>query len=141
MTQDEELSKALLEEMRKCAWRDLKRISEKTLKTIKEGNWDLMMSYVRFLDTIGELSFGHFKDMFKAYIASNHYVKQVTDALSDDVACIIISDHGMRRLGNTNYGSHSDYAFYSLNFKTDWKPQMVTDFYFRIVDLVTESSA
>ena len=130
-----------LEEMRKHAWKDFKRISKKTLETVKKGDWDLMMSYVRFLDTIGELSFGSFKEMFKAYSASNHYAKQVRDAVSDNVACLIVSDHGMRRLGKTKYGSHSDYAFYSLNIETDWKPLMVTDFYKKIVEWVSQPSA
>jgi len=130
------LEEKTFDEMIKNCWENFWEIKSQTIKAIEEENWDLLMSYVRFLDIVGELCFGNFREMFKAYMACNIYVGQIKKITKDKVVCLIVSDHGMERFGNTKFGKHSDYAFYSLNMKMSQKPHLITDFYAIITDLL-----
>lgn len=122
-----------LSEMTKNAWREFWKIKKQTLGTIKNEEWDLLMSYVRFLDTIGELNFSRFTEMFKAYSECNTYAGEVAQLIDDKTICLIISDHGMERYGNTPFGKHSNHGFWSVNVNTKWKPTTILDLYPQII--------
>lgn len=120
------------DEMLQATWHRFYDVRNETLSAVKEGDWDLLMAYTRLLDVIGELCFRRFKLLFKAYSICNQYVGQIKKNLDNDTICLIISDHGMERFGNTPFGKHSNHAFYSLNIKTNWKPKTVLDFFHKI---------
>lgn len=125
-------------EMLKTSWHRFYEVRNETLKAVKEGNWDLLMAYTRLLDVIGELRFGNFKELFKAYSICNRFVDEIKKHLDDNTICLIVSDHGMERFGNTPYGKHSDHAFYSLNNTTNWKPKTTLDFFDQIINWLAE---
>jgi len=114
-------------------WRKFGEVKVETLKAISNGNWDLLMAYTRLLDVIGHLSLGQFTKVVKAYNACNAFVDEVKKLLSRDTVCLIVSDHGMEKLGDTKYGKHSNESFYSLNVVTNWKPKTTFDFHNQIV--------
>ena len=58
----------------------------------------------------------------------------VSSLLPDDVIILIVSDHGMQDSGDGITGNHSRHAFWSLNIKTTWKPNSITDFYSKIIN-------
>jgi len=127
-----ELEGRTFDEMLQVTWRRFYNVRNETLQAIKKGDWDLLMMYTRLLDVVGELCFGKFMVLFKAYSICNQYVGQIQRYLGDDTICLIISDHGMERFGKTSFGKHSNHAFYSLNVKTSWKPKTVLDFFNKI---------
>ncbi len=99
----------------------------------KEKNWDLLMMYTKLLDTYGELSFG--PKLNQMYFMVNDFAKKV-ESLLDESFMLIISDHGIERLGETSFGKHSDYAFYSIDRKMGLKNPKITDFYFLIKNIL-----
>lgn len=125
-------------EMIKASWHCFYAVRGKTLKAVKDGNWDLLMAYTRLLDVIGELCFGDFKKLFKAYTICNKFVGEVKELLGENTVFLIISDHGMERFGNTPFGKHSDHAFYSLNKVTNWKPTSILGFFNQIINWLTK---
>lgn len=116
-------------EMLRTTWLRFYSVRKSTLRAVKEGGWDLLMSYTRLLDVTGELCFGNFKELFKAYGKCNEFVSEIKSHLDPNHIFLIVSDHGMERFGNTRFGKHSNHAFYSLNVATDWKPRSVLDFH------------
>jgi len=126
------------DEMLRISWRRFYKVRDETLRAVKKGDWDLLMGYTRLLDTVGELCFGNFKELFKAYTVCNRFVGEFKRYLDDNTVCLIVSDHGMERFGNTPYGKHSDYGFYSLNIVTDWRPKTTYDFFDQIVKWLAE---
>lgn len=122
------------DEMLRASWHRFYKVRSKTFKAIKEKNWDLLMAYTRLLDVVGELFYGNFKELFKAYVICNQFVGKVKKHLGNNIICLIISDHGIEKFGKTVFGKHSDYAFYSLNMRTAWTPTTILDFYKQIID-------
>jgi hypothetical protein len=122
-------------EMLRVSWQRFYDVKRKTLESVEGGGWDLLMAYTRLLDVVGELCYGNFRKLFRAYNACNEFAGRVKESLNDnDVLCLIISDHGMERFGNTSFGRHSDHAFYSVNVTTSWKPKTILDFFSKIPD-------
>jgi len=122
-------------EMLGVSWQRFYDIRKETLKSVEGGGWDLLMAYTRLLDIVGELCFGNFRKLFKAYNVCNEFVGRVKEHLNDNnTICLVISDHGMERFGNTSFGRHSDHAFYSINITTSWKPRTILDFFGQIPD-------
>jgi len=122
------------DEIIKAAWRRFYWVKKEALKAIEE-DWDLFMVYTRLLDVIGELCYGKFMTLFKAYTSCNHFVGEVKERLDEkETIFLIVSDHGMERFGNTLFGKHSNYGFYSLNIKTEWKPRFIIDFFPKIIE-------
>jgi len=113
-----------------------KRFEDKKRRVaeILGSDWDLIMVWTKLLDIVGELAFG-LPEMYRAYRAADAYVQELSRELGDDCVLLVVSDHGMKRLeGTRSFGMHTDRAFWSLNFETDWRPKSVTDFYGKIVE-------
>jgi len=113
-----------------------KRFEDKKRRVaeILGSDWDLIMVWTKLLDIIGELAYG-LPEMYRAYRAADAYVQKLSRELGDDCILLVVSDHGMKRLeGTRSFGMHTDRAFWSLNFETDWRPKSVTDFYGKIVE-------
>lgn len=117
----------------KASWSHFFRIKQQTLNTVKNGEWDLLVSYTRILDVVGHIRYGRFIDLFKAYNICNRYVSEVKKLLDNNTICLVISDHGMKRFNKTIYGVHSDHGFYSINIDTSWSPHTMLDYYPQIV--------
>ncbi len=124
--------------MIKEAWTDFHRIKLRTLKAIATKNWDLLMSNVRFLDTIGELQYGRFLKMHKAYMTCNNYARIAKQLAGKEEPCLMLSDHGMKLMEGTRFGMHSNHAFYSFNRRLEPQPQSITDLYQRILELIED---
>lgn len=135
-----ELEGKTINGMIKEAWTDFQRIRRRTLETIRTNSWDLLMSYVRFLDTIGELQYGRFLRMHKAYMACNDYARIAKQLAGKQKYCLILSDHGMKPMNNTRFGMHSNHAFYSFNARINPPPQTITDLYPRISEWIENSA-
>ena len=90
-------------------------------------NYNLVMGYFDLADAIGHLSFGIPKKMKEVYKELDSLAKEVQSPLYDHM--LIISDHGMKLLGNTIYGDHSDYGFYSSNKVLSLNQPKITDFF------------
>ena len=72
------------------------------------------------------------------YLELNQLARQIKDRLQKDTVMLIVSDHGMQASKDGITGTHSKYAFWSLNIKTDWKPKDITDFYPKILEWVKD---
>lgn len=106
-------------------------LKTKALQFLEQNHdWNLLMVYFKTLDTYGELSFGtaSFRDM---YAKVDSFVKEVKQRANGSFV-LVISDHGIRRLGKTPFGRHSNYAFYSINKELGLSNPKVTDFYYII---------
>lgn len=105
------------------------RIKKKTLDSLKRRNdWELLMAYTKLLDFCGELCFSNVTKLREMYLLVDDFAKKVKD-LSGESFILIISDHGMERLGNTPFGKHSEYGFYSVNQPIGLKNPVITSFY------------
>ena len=72
-------------------------------------------------------------------MAFNNFVKEVGERLSESFV-LVVSDHGMERLGKTYFGKHSNYAFYSINMKIGLNNPKITDFYLLIKNVLEGNS-
>jgi len=60
--------------------------------------------------------------MMDYYMMFNMFVEDLTKKINDDVAVLIISDHGQKK------GIHTEYGFYSCNKKLGLKNPNISDF-------------
>jgi len=102
-------------------------------------NWNLFMAYFYVLDPYGELCLDHTKDLSRIYAKVDKFVKEIKRRL-DESFVLIVSDHGIERLGRTRFGKHSNYAFYSANFPLHLDSPKITDFYPLIREVLTSNS-
>lgn len=105
-----------------------RRIKKKFLEAILEDH-DFLLGYFSIADVIGHLNFGNRAMMRMIYRELDEVVSQVEGKL------IILSDHGMKAIGN--FGDHSEYGFWSSNFRDIGNPK-ITDF---VEIITTEISA
>lgn len=104
----------------------------------QNSDWNLCMVYFPTLDHYGELCFGNTKKLRKMYKTFDIFVKEAKERLSESFV-LVISDHGMERLGKTPFGKHSNYAFYSINKKMGLNNPKITDFYSLIKDVLEDN--
>jgi hypothetical protein len=104
----------------------------------RKSEWDLLMVYFPTLDHYGEFCFGDTKKLRKMYMAFDIFVKEAKKKLSESFV-LVISDHGIERLGKTPFGKHSDYAFYSINRNIGLSNPKITDFYLLIKNVLEDS--
>lgn len=110
-----------------------KKIKEEFLAAITKGENDLIIGYFSVADVIGHLNFGNRTMMKIIYTEMDELVGNMKNR-NDKL--IVISDHGMKAIGN--FGDHSEYGFWSTNFKDLNKGSAnpkITDFY----KLITEN--
>ena len=101
--------------------------------------WQILVYYTRLLDVVGELAYGNKLELMKAYFKANWLTYKVKQKLPADTILLVISDHGMQPFKG-KYGKHTNYGFWSLNIKTDWKPKTITDFHPKIIEWVNETN-
>lgn len=112
------------------------KLRNQVLQYLKQNSeWDLFMAYFPTLDHYGELCFRNTKKLHKMYMTFDIFVKEVKKSLNESFV-LVISDHGMERLGKTPFGKHSDYAFYSINRKLGLDNPKITDFYLLIKNVL-----
>lgn len=101
-----------------------------TLKKLQDyRNWELFMTYTKILDIYGELCFTPDGKLREIYRIVDNFVKDAKSLVGENCFFLIISDHGMERIGKTRFGKHSDYGFYSVNHPLGLDMPMITDFY------------
>ena len=123
------------EELIKTIWESYQKRKEKTFNLINHKEWKLFMTYFRISDLLGHLYFvKHPLKLMNCYLELNQLARQIKDKLRKNTVMLIVSDHGMRASKDGVTGTHSKYAFWSLNIKTDWKPKDITDFYPKILE-------
>lgn len=95
--------------------RNVKQEFEKALK----GDHDFVLGYFSIADVVGHLNFGN-KTMMKM-------IYKDLDEIAGNIknTHIIVSDHGMEGIGI--FGDHSNYGFWSTDFK-DLKTPKITEF-------------
>jgi len=96
-----------------------------------EKEWRLLMIHLHITDLLGHIYWGTEK-LSLLYEEMNLLTERVEARLRPDDLLLVISDHGMSRLGHTKYG------FYSLNRRLELENPDITDF-FRIIKALTES--
>lgn len=95
-----------------------------------EEEWKLLMIHLHITDLLGHIFWGT-ERLAVLYEEMDLLTQRVRERLQDDDLLLIISDHGMGRLGHTKYG------FYSLNRRLGLRNPEITDF-FRIIKTLTE---
>lgn len=83
------------------------------------GDYDFLLGYFSVADVIGHLNFGNRMLMKMIYRDLDEIAGWIKDTL------IVLSDHGMERIGM--FGDHSNYGFWSTEFKDLGRPR-ITDF-------------
>jgi len=120
---DEKEKDKILKKYNELAFEHHRRVKSKFLDSLNEG-YDFLLGYFSIADVIGHLNFGNRMMMKMIYRELDEIVSQLKGNL------IVLSDHGMKAIGN--YGDHSDYGFWSTNFRDIGTPK-ITDF----ADIVT----
>ncbi len=84
---------------------------------------DLLLGYFSVADVIGHLNFGKKAMMKMIYRDLDEIIAIAKDKRPGNL--IVLSDHGMEPIGQ--FGDHSNYGFWSTNFKNLGLPK-ITDF-------------
>jgi hypothetical protein len=95
-----------------------RRIKKEFADTLA-GDYDFVLGYFSAADVIGHLNFGNRALMKMIYRDMDEIAAGIDDTL------IVLSDHGMERIGI--FGDHSDHGFWSTGFKDLGNPG-ITDF-------------
>lgn len=125
--QDEKIK--IREEYNKGAFDHHRKVKQEFLRALNEDH-DFVLGYFSAADVIGHLNFGNNTVMRLIYKDLDELAAQIRDKISK---LLILSDHGMKSIGQ--FGDHSDYGFWSLNFETDLKEPKITDFYDLILNI------
>ena len=88
--------------------------------------FDILMVYFGIADVFGHLNFGIEAKMRPIYQELDDIAEKMKKKFSQ-ANCLIISDHGMKKIGQ--FGDHSNYGFWSVNFDTKMQNPKITDFY------------
>jgi hypothetical protein len=93
-----------------------------------QTEWKLIMAYFRILDLISHVYLPkRTSKLLSYYLKINKLAKKVRSVLPSKTLMLIVSDHGVEMQNEQE--KHSKHAFWSINFKTNWKPHDITDFY------------
>jgi hypothetical protein len=106
----------------KQAFEHHKNVKAQFYKALK-GSHDLVLGYFSLIDVIGHLNFGSntlMKMIYKEFDEIARDIKSKTDNV------LVISDHGMKAIGN--FGDHSEYGFWSSG-KLKLDNPKITDFF------------
>lgn len=95
-----------------------RKIKEEFSAALSEDH-DFVLAYFSIADVIGHLNFGNTTMMKMIYRDLDEIARDINNSL------IVLSDHGMKRIGM--FGDHSNYGFWSTNFKDLGTPK-ITDF-------------
>lgn len=89
-----------------------------------DGDCNILLGYFSAIDAIGHLNFGNKAMMKILYDEMDDIAGEIRK--KSDTKLIVLSDHGMKVIGI--FGEHSNYGFWSTNFKDIGTPK-ITDFY------------
>jgi len=95
-------------------------VKDEFFKAMDEDH-DFLLGYFSAADVIGHLNFGNRALMKMIYRDLDELISQV----EGDV--LVLSDHGMTQVGESAFGDHSEYGFWSTNFQDLGTPK-ITDF-------------
>jgi hypothetical protein len=102
----------------KFAFEHHRKIKEEFNSALKEDH-DFVLGYFSIADVIGHLNFGNRTLMKMIYRDLDEIAGTIEETF------IVLSDHGMERIGM--FGDHSNYGYWSTNFKDLGIPK-ITDF-------------
>ncbi len=85
------------------------------------GDHDFVLGYFSVADVVGHLNFGN-------NVMMNLIYKDLDDMAGkvDADKKLVLSDHGMKAIGE--FGDHSEYGFWSLNYDAGLKNPRITEF-------------
>lgn len=126
--ESEKEKKKIREEYNKLCFQHHKKIKKEFLESLKK-DYDIIIGYFSIADTIGHLNFGN-KVMIKIIYKE---LDELAGNLGKNNKILILSDHGMKTVGE--FGVHSDHGFWSINFNYKLKNPKITDF-FNIIKVV-----
>jgi len=115
---DEERKREVRRKYNENAFAHHRRVKERFFEAL-EGDYDFVLGYFSVADVIGHLNFGNRSLMKMIYRDLDDIVSRVEGKK------IVLSDHGMKAVGA--FGDHSDYGFWSTNFRDLGRPR-ITDF-------------
>jgi phosphopentomutase len=95
------------------------------------GEWRLLMIHFHITDLFGHAFWGTEK-LATLYEEMDLLTKRVKERLGADDLVLIISDHGMSRLGHTKKG------FFSLNMRLGLEKPDIKDFFKIVTGLLAE---
>ncbi|UCD03738.1 MAG: alkaline phosphatase family protein [Candidatus Woesearchaeota archaeon] len=133
-TKNLEKKENLKKEYNKDAFDHHRKIKDKFFKALGEDR-DFVLGYFSVADVIGHLNFGNKVIMKMIYIELDEMAEKIKKNKRVK-SLIILSDHGMKAIGR--FGDHSEYGFWSTNFK-DLKTPKITEFYELIRGIKNES--
>jgi hypothetical protein len=110
-------------EYNKDALEHHKKIKDKFMKVLRE-NHDFILGYFSVIDVIGHLNFGNNLMMKMLYKEMDDIAAEIRKI--PNINLVVLSDHGMKAIGY--FGDHSNYGFWSTNFKVDLKTPKITNF-------------
>lgn len=114
-TEDEDEKKSIRSEYNKGAFEHHNQVRDEFVKAL-EGSHDFVLGYFSLADVVGHLNFGN-KIMMKMIYKE---MDEIVSLVQGDV--IVLSDHGMKAIGY--FGDHSDYGFWSTNFRDLGTPRI-----------------
>lgn len=113
---------------KEAVWRAFEERRKKAIHMIRErgSECDLLMFYWHTADLIGHLKRGDLTEMLQTYMRLDRLVRDLKNAAGEETFCLVVSDHGMKKLGQ--YGDHTNYGFYSCNSEIGLDNPLITDF-------------
>jgi len=102
---------------------------KKCLDLLRDPKWSLFMAHFMFTDLLGHVFAGNLTKMFKVYAEAEKLVEEVSEIVGKETLLLIVSDHGMKPIGEGIYGDHSDHGFYSSNLQLGLRRPKITDFF------------
>lgn len=116
------------ERFERAVWRVFWERKKKCMQVLSErkDEYDLFMFYWHTPDLIGHLWGGNFIKMWRTYVRMDDLVRDLKRFVDDKTLCLVISDHGIKKVGH--YGDHTNYGFYSCNFRLALKNPSIMDF-------------
>jgi predicted AlkP superfamily pyrophosphatase or phosphodiesterase len=127
-----------VEEFDKVVWANHEK-NKKEFFSALDDDYEIVMVYFDLIDAIGHLSFGIEEKMKEVYRDVDGIVGEITNKA--DCPILIVSDHGMGKIGKGRYGDHTMNGFWSSNRKLglNLNTPRITDF-FRIISKAGGSS-
>jgi predicted AlkP superfamily phosphohydrolase/phosphomutase len=111
---------------------EFKKRTEEVFNLLNK-DWDIAMQYFFLLDGIQHVFFKNKLKIMDYYMKFNNFIAELKEKIEEDIAILIISDHGQKK------GVHTDYGFYSCNKKLGLQKPKISDFKAIIEKLVYNS--
>lgn len=110
-------------------------------KKINE-DWEMYLFYTKILDVAGHLFWGREDIIEQYYKKVEDFTHNLCEALPNDVALVILSDHGMMEIeGSKIGGDHSYHAYASFDHPVEIQDTITILDIRRIIESIMESDA